>query len=1411
MKNLSKKKLIWLIVITLFVIIEIKAFTGSRADKLLEINANIVDASGLLDVEKVTLDASSQNESGYYVILPEGINGRRISRFFIEEKTISDENIEETETPENKEDNNLEEPTTNSIVDKTTENENSLEENTTYNQESLTEPQDQSAEQSTEELVEQSAVESAEELTDQSAEQLTEESAEKPLEETIKEQSDEIIDNIEQQENEEEQNDAEKRILELEETRVEKASGDKLFLTNEELNNKEITLTVEYLTKEGPDDSLLYYKHMEKQVDDNNVIIEGFVPVDAEIKAEAVQKDNIDSLVDEYVSEKSSVKKVLDIKIVSQGQEFEPGDFGEEVKVYITNLEDIDQDSQMYRVIHIKEDESTEEVKTVETNEDYLKFRTNGFSEYAIILENTNEEETTDSPNIEENPNSDSESINIDLSNLTVKSTVEAVKSVGDIYIDEQPNVWDGSVATSFKYGSGTSSDPYLITTGAELAYLAQRVNAGNNFAGQVFQLVRDIDLNGRTWTPIGTDSNSFRGIFNGSGRTIKNANITATARVDSLTTSTFYSVGFFGSLGGARNEDPNPYTIVENVVFDDINISLTASGTTTTSTPERGFNIGIVTGVMFNHSEITNVIVKNSAITSTQSLKIRSRTFQVYVGGIAGCAVNSRSNNNDPGSGARYIIKNCYVDADLNLNNVTNNSTSRPYYMSLVQTGGIIGNIRREQALPEYCLYTGTIRGNGLIGPIFGGRVYNLSTSTTSATYQAVLNSYWNGTQDGTDLSMTSYYTNVTINSTYSLNSSTYTVTSGTSTNYISNSYMGKVEGINRGIYVSSRSTLISGFNSRTTDNVSWIYENGDLDLMPKLTVSATETAVNNFKANVSDPYNVGTYTYKWYNNGTADTTNTTDTYSCAPSYTVDQDIVLMASDGQYYALVEFVVEKLYINIEFDIDHPTTGTVTAKLVGTALPYIDPEEDYTYTWYKEDIFGESEEIEGADGLVLNGLEEYYDYRLVATHHSINELSDEDSFTYGDRTVVFCRNSGGSDYNDGWTPTTPVKTLSTAYQKLNANKNRNGNIIVLMGSYAHDSSFMTSETSSTYNKQATITGKYKGTDYDGVLSFIGSPGDTDYPPKFLTADTTFAYLDFNGAVNNRVNTSYSYMYFFLQGYSLTIGEDVSMINYTTANTYQGLIGNDAPGFHVFGGWLMYDYASLPKNNAHIVIKSGQFGRLVLGSSSGLSDPTSMYCTTSHNFVGSNLTDDKFVSTCDIDIKNSTTDYDTYSNDVNLLVGGSASGNQYSSVTLNISNGKVGRVLGGSIGDSSTPYPASRRRYDYWNGGYTYTWATNWNNPMNTYFGSSTINVTGGTVTELYGASLGRNMDAINVNDDNIDNPCDAFYYGNIEINISGGEITRTIYGVGAGAVTGYSANSSDQYKNLRKRYRNICNN
>ena len=43
---------------------------------------------------------------------------------------------------------------------------------------------------------------------------------------------------------------------------------------------------------------------------------------------------------------------------------------------------------------------------------------------------------------------------------------------------------WDGTIASSFAGGSGSSADPYRISNGAELAYLADRVNGGEDFQG---------------------------------------------------------------------------------------------------------------------------------------------------------------------------------------------------------------------------------------------------------------------------------------------------------------------------------------------------------------------------------------------------------------------------------------------------------------------------------------------------------------------------------------------------------------------------------------------------------------------------------------------------------------------------------------------------------------------------------------------------------------------------------------------------------------------------------------------------------------------------------------------------------------------------------------------------------------
>lgn len=83
-----------------------------------------------------------------------------------------------------------------------------------------------------------------------------------------------------------------------------------------------------------------------------------------------------------------------------------------------------------------------------------------------------------------------------------------------------EENKWDGSTKTQ-PSGSGTKADPYLIGTGAELAWFADQVKNGK--ITLCAKLTADIDLNGHPWTPIGSfgKKKNYQGTFDGSNSTV--------------------------------------------------------------------------------------------------------------------------------------------------------------------------------------------------------------------------------------------------------------------------------------------------------------------------------------------------------------------------------------------------------------------------------------------------------------------------------------------------------------------------------------------------------------------------------------------------------------------------------------------------------------------------------------------------------------------------------------------------------------------------------------------------------------------------------------------------------------------------------------------------------------------------
>lgn len=84
---------------------------------------------------------------------------------------------------------------------------------------------------------------------------------------------------------------------------------------------------------------------------------------------------------------------------------------------------------------------------------------------------------------------------------------IEAIARNNDIMAAASAVPWDGTIATGYAGGTGTENDPYQIANGAQLAYLAQKVNSGTNYEGYCFVLTSNINLNMLKWTPIGSSS----------------------------------------------------------------------------------------------------------------------------------------------------------------------------------------------------------------------------------------------------------------------------------------------------------------------------------------------------------------------------------------------------------------------------------------------------------------------------------------------------------------------------------------------------------------------------------------------------------------------------------------------------------------------------------------------------------------------------------------------------------------------------------------------------------------------------------------------------------------------------------------------------------------------------------------
>ena len=191
---------------------------------------------------------------------------------------------------------------------------------------------------------------------------------------------------------------------------------------------------------------------------------------------------------------------------------------------------------------------------------------------------------------------------------------------------------WNGTDISEALVGSGTEADPYQINSAADLAYLASSVNAGNTYEGLYFVLNVNVNLNTKSWTPIGTKANPFAGIFDGNGNKIYNLSVTIDVA----------NAGLFGYVSGT----------IKNLGIE----SGTVAPVATAASIYVGSLVGYLTGIVENcysratvSPSITNIIyaggligyvdasatVKNSY--ASGKVSATSSSAFAYAGGLVG------------------------------------------------------------------------------------------------------------------------------------------------------------------------------------------------------------------------------------------------------------------------------------------------------------------------------------------------------------------------------------------------------------------------------------------------------------------------------------------------------------------------------------------------------------------------------------------------------------------------------------------------------------------------------------------------------------------------------------------------------------------------------------------------------
>jgi hypothetical protein len=314
--------------------------------------------------------------------------------------------------------------------------------------------------------------------------------------------------------------------------------------------------------------------------------------------------------------------------------------------------------------------------------------------------------------------------------------------------------------------GDGTESDPYLIETEEQPALLAKLVNGENTDYGAAelynaahYMLTKDLDLSaygegtsfngGKGWIPIGTQSNPFKGVFNGGGYEIAelfidnedlayaglfgfildgditNCGVTGSVRGFN------YVGGVAGSVEGGKIE--NCYT-AGDVTGSGVVVGGVVGNVGNGGSVKACRATGDVTGIRMVGGVVGDVI--DSSVTDCYATGAVNSAGD-YAGGVAGIVSSGSSMTNcyatgtvrganDVGGVAAVvsgIITKCYATGAV--------VGSGPVSHCI---GGVAGAVNNFYGSVVDCYATGMVRGYEAVGGV-AGEVYNGSLTNCYAT----------------------------------------------------------------------------------------------------------------------------------------------------------------------------------------------------------------------------------------------------------------------------------------------------------------------------------------------------------------------------------------------------------------------------------------------------------------------------------------------------------------------------------------------------------------------------------------------------------------------------------------------------------------------------------------------------